>query len=165
MTDPKPPASTTSRSSAPSPPSSPTTAAISQAAAIIALGGGSLVTTVYSDDREFTARAVADIGPQLGRLVLNDEKSAAGAFSPGCVFPQANHGGPGRAGNGAELGGRLGLELYMQRLASRAAPASSPASSSRRPPRPREPRTNGRPIPRDRAAVALPLTCPYGQLT
>ena len=88
-----------------------------QAARVVALGGGSLVSTVYSDDREFTARAVADIGPQLGRLVLNDEKSAAGAFSPGCVFPQANHGGPGRAGDGGELGGRLGLALYMQRVA------------------------------------------------
>ncbi len=87
------------------------------AARAVGLGGGSLVTTVYSDDRDFNARAVTDIGPQLGRLVLNDEKSAAGAFSPGCVFPQANHGGPGRAGGGAELGGRLGLELYMQRLA------------------------------------------------
>src|SRR5690606_10833667 len=82
-----------------------------QAARIIGFGGGSLVSTVYSDDREFLARAVADIGPQLGRLVLNDEKSAAGAFSPGCVFPQANHGGPGRAGDGGELGGRLGLAL------------------------------------------------------
>ncbi|MBA3548221.1 MAG: hypothetical protein H0T76_17195, partial [Nannocystis sp.] len=29
----------------------------------------------------------------------------------------ANHGGPGRAGDGGELGGRLGLALYMQRLA------------------------------------------------
>jgi phenylacetic acid degradation protein PaaN len=89
----------------------------SHIARIIGLGGGSLVSTVYSDDREFLARAVADLGPQLGRLVLNDEKSAAGAFSPGCVFPQANHGGPGRAGDGGELGGRLGLALYMQRLA------------------------------------------------
>lgn len=90
---------------------------IAQAARAVALGGGSLVSTLYSDDREFTARAVAEIGPSLGRLVLNDEKSAAGAFSPGCVFPQANHGGPGRAGGGSELGGRLGMELYMQRIA------------------------------------------------
>jgi len=93
---------------------------IAGAAAIVGFGGGSLVTTLYSDDREFTARAVAELGPHLGRLVLADEKSAAASFSPGCVFPQANHGGPGRAGNGAELGGRLGLELYMQRLAVQA---------------------------------------------
>jgi hypothetical protein len=32
-------------------------------------------------------------------------------------MPQCNHGGPGRAGNGAELGGLHGLRLYHQRLA------------------------------------------------
>ncbi len=93
---------------------------IDQAAQIVGFGGGSLVTTVYSDDRGFCARAITEVGPHLGRLVLGDERSAAGAFSPGCVFPQANHGGPGRAGGGAELGGRLGLELYTQRLAIQA---------------------------------------------
>ncbi|WAS89654.1 3,4-dehydroadipyl-CoA semialdehyde dehydrogenase [Nannocystis punicea] len=90
---------------------------VAQAAAIVGFGGGSLVTTVYSDDREYVGRAVAELGPQLGRLVLSDEKGAGGSFSPGGVFPQAQHGGPGRAGGGAELGGRLGLELYMQRTA------------------------------------------------
>jgi phenylacetic acid degradation protein PaaN len=90
---------------------------LAQAANIVRLGHGSLVSTVYSDDREFVAGAVAQLGPQLGRLVLADEKGAGGSFSPGGVFPQAQHGGPGRAGGGAELGGRLGLELYMQRTA------------------------------------------------
>lgn len=90
---------------------------LAQARAIIAHGGGSLVTTLYSDDRKFVAGAVAEVGPYLGRLVVANEKSAGGSFPPGCVFPQAQHGGPGRAGCGAELGGRLGLELYMQRTA------------------------------------------------
>ena len=53
----------------------------------------------------------------LDTLVAVIVPTAAGAFSPGCVFPQANHGGPGRAGGGSELGGRLGMELYMQRIA------------------------------------------------
>ena len=66
---------------------------------------------------QFVAGAVAEVGPYLGRLVVANEKSAGGSFPPGCVFPQAQHGGPGRAGCGAELGGRLGLELYMQRTA------------------------------------------------
>ena len=35
----------------------------------------------------------------------------------GMVLPQLNHGGPGRAGGGAELGALRGLELYMQRSA------------------------------------------------
>jgi hypothetical protein len=32
-------------------------------------------------------------------------------------MPHVLHGGPGRAGGGAELGGQRGLELYLQRVA------------------------------------------------
>jgi 3,4-dehydroadipyl-CoA semialdehyde dehydrogenase len=32
-------------------------------------------------------------------------------------MPMCNHGGPGRAGGGAELGGVRGLAFYHQRLA------------------------------------------------
>ena len=32
-------------------------------------------------------------------------------------MPQCNHGGPGRAGAGEELGGLYGLRFYHQRLA------------------------------------------------
>jgi len=88
---------------------------VAQAATIVGLGEGSLVGTLYSDDREFTASAVASLGPWLGRLVLGTEKLAGAAVSPGCVFPVCNHGGPGRAGDGAELGGRSGLSFYLQR--------------------------------------------------
>lgn len=88
---------------------------VGAAAKIIAAGEGSLVTTVYSDDRSFVADAVANLSPYLGRLVVADEKAARASLSPGCVFPVVNHGGPGRAGGGGELGGRAGLELYMQR--------------------------------------------------
>ena len=59
--------------------------------------------------------AVAELAPFLGRLVVADEKAARASLSPGCVFPVVNHGGPGRAGGGGELGGRVGMELYMQR--------------------------------------------------
>ena len=90
---------------------------LATAATIIAAGSGSLVSTVYSDDREWIAGAVAQIGPYLGRLVVANEKFANASMSPGCVFPVANHGGPGRAGGGEELGGIHGLSLYMQRVA------------------------------------------------
>jgi phenylacetic acid degradation protein PaaN len=90
---------------------------LSSAATIIALGSGSLVSTVYSDDRKWTAGAIAELGPYLGRLVIANEKFANASMSPGCVFPVANHGGPGRAGGGEELGGLHGLSLYMQRVA------------------------------------------------
>ncbi len=87
------------------------------AAAIVAMGKGSLVSTVYTDDRTWLRRAVTEIGPHLGRIVIANEKSAGASMSPGCVFPVANHGGPGRAGGGEELGGLNGLGLYMQRVA------------------------------------------------
>ncbi|MFO7568026.1 MAG: 3,4-dehydroadipyl-CoA semialdehyde dehydrogenase [Enhygromyxa sp.] len=90
---------------------------LSSAAKIVALGNGSLVSTVYSDDRKWLAGAIAELGPYLGRLVVNNEKFANASMSPGCVFPVANHGGPGRAGGGEELGGMHGLSLYMQRVA------------------------------------------------
>jgi oxepin-CoA hydrolase/3-oxo-5,6-dehydrosuberyl-CoA semialdehyde dehydrogenase len=88
---------------------------VAQAAQIVGLGEGSLVSTVYADDRAFTAAAIAELSPFLGRLVIANEKIAGASISPGCVFPVANHGGPGRAGGGSELGGRQGLSLYMQR--------------------------------------------------
>ena len=87
------------------------------AAQIVALGQGSLVGTLYSDDRTWITTALTDVAPHLGRVVVADEKSARASMSPGCVFPVANHGGPGRAGCGGELGGRAGLALYMQRTA------------------------------------------------
>lgn len=88
---------------------------VDTAAEIVGHGQGSLVSTVYSDDRKWTAAAISQLGPFLGRLVVASEKVASASISPGCVFPVAHHGGPGRAGAGAELGGRVGLELYMQR--------------------------------------------------
>ena len=88
---------------------------IETAAKIVALGQGSLVTTLYTDDRKATATAVAELAPHLGRLVLASEKIAGASVSPGCVFPVVVHGGPGRAGGGAELGNRHGMELYLQR--------------------------------------------------
>lgn len=88
---------------------------VAQAAEIVAAGQGSLVGTLYSDDRQLTAAAIAAIAPWLGRMVLATEKIAGASLAPGCVFPVANHGGPGRAGAGGELGGKAGLAPYLQR--------------------------------------------------
>lgn len=88
---------------------------VATAAKIVAAGQGSLVSTVYTDDRKFCAGAVAELSPYLGRLVVASEKVAGASMPPGGVFPVVVHGGPGRAGDGAELGGMTGLALYMQR--------------------------------------------------
>ncbi|TPV94266.1 MAG: 3,4-dehydroadipyl-CoA semialdehyde dehydrogenase [Myxococcales bacterium FL481] len=84
---------------------------------VVGAGEGSLVSTVYSDDRAFVREVLHQAGPHLGRLVVVQEKTARASLPPGGVFAVANHGGPGRAGGGEEMGGLHGLELYTQRLA------------------------------------------------
>jgi len=88
-----------------------------QAAGLVAAGGGGLVTTVYSDDKDFLRGAVLGIAPYHGRVVIGSAKIAGQTIPPGTVLPGLVHGGPGRAGGGEELGGRRGLSFYMQRVA------------------------------------------------
>lgn len=89
----------------------------SAAATRVAWGGGGLVSSVYSDDKDFVRDFVLAIAPFHGRVTIGTSKTASQAIPPGLVMPQLLHGGPGRAGGGEELGGRRGLALYMQRVA------------------------------------------------
>jgi 3,4-dehydroadipyl-CoA semialdehyde dehydrogenase len=86
-------------------------------AALVARGGGGLVSSVYSDDRDFAADMIFEIGPWHGRLVMGSEKIVDQTPGPGTVLPHTIHGGPGRAGGGEELGGLRGLAFYSQRTA------------------------------------------------
>jgi 3,4-dehydroadipyl-CoA semialdehyde dehydrogenase len=88
-----------------------------EAFALVARGGGSLVASVFGDDVEFLARAVSELGSSHGRILAVDPSIADTHTGHGIVMPQCNHGGPGRAGNGAELGGLYGLRFYHQRVA------------------------------------------------
>ena len=83
----------------------------------VAHGGGSLVVYVLGDDPDFLARAVTELGASNGRVLAVDPSVAEGHSGHGIVMPQCHHGGPGRAGNGEELGGLNGLRLYHQRVA------------------------------------------------
>ena len=87
------------------------------AADFVARGQGCLVSSAYSDDRDWVASFVAAAAPWAGRLFLGSSKMAAQSPGPGTVLPSLVHGGPGRAGGGEELGGERGLHLYMQRCA------------------------------------------------
>jgi 3,4-dehydroadipyl-CoA semialdehyde dehydrogenase len=84
---------------------------------LIARGGGSLVASVYGEDRDFLARAVIELGASHGRILAVEPSIAESHTGHGIVMPQCHHGGPGRAGNGAELGGLHGLSFYHQRVA------------------------------------------------
>ncbi len=87
------------------------------AIAQVARGGGGLVSSVYSDDRDFLAEMAFGLAPHHGRLFLGSSKLAGHAVGPGTVLPQLVHGGPGRAGGGEELGSLRGLGFYLQRTA------------------------------------------------
>jgi 3,4-dehydroadipyl-CoA semialdehyde dehydrogenase len=84
---------------------------------LIARGGGSLVASVYGDDRDFLTRTVNELAACHGRLLVVEPAIAEAHSGHGIVMPQCHHGGPGRAGNGEELGGLNGLRLYHQRVA------------------------------------------------
>jgi 3,4-dehydroadipyl-CoA semialdehyde dehydrogenase len=87
------------------------------AAEIVARGEGCLVSSAYSDDRDWVGTFVAACAPWAGRLYLGSAKMAAQSPGPGTALPALVHGGPGRAGGGEELGGERGMQLYMQRCA------------------------------------------------
>jgi oxepin-CoA hydrolase/3-oxo-5,6-dehydrosuberyl-CoA semialdehyde dehydrogenase len=87
------------------------------AIALVRRGGGMLVSSVYGDDRDASARIARGIAPWVGRVCLVDSKSEGTTLPPGMVLPDLIHGGPGRAGGGEELGGLRGVHHYMQRAA------------------------------------------------
>ena len=90
---------------------------ISQAIELANKGGGSLVVSIFSDDNKFAREVTLGIAPWHGRVYINNEKSKKEATGHGSPLPHMIHGGPGRAGNGEELGGIRGVLHYMQQTA------------------------------------------------
>ena len=93
----------------------PYSGAAGEAATIVALGGGTLVSSIYTDDREWAGDFLARGGAFQGRVYIGS--AASEGYGSGAALPQSLHGGPGRAGGGEELGGLAGLRLYQQRVA------------------------------------------------
>ena len=88
-----------------------------QAVELVSRGAGGLVSSIYAEDVSFVSEATLGLAPFHGRVFLGSAKIAELSPGPGTVLPQLVHGGPGRAGNGEELGGERGLAFYMQRSA------------------------------------------------
>jgi 3,4-dehydroadipyl-CoA semialdehyde dehydrogenase len=88
-----------------------------QAIALARRAGGSLVASIFSADMNFLAHTVRKLGSSHGRILAIDPSIATSHTGHGIVMPQCKHGGPGRAGNGEELGGLHGLGFYHQRVA------------------------------------------------
>lgn len=85
--------------------------------AAVKRGGGGLVCSIYTDDRAFLKASVQAVAVAHGRLYLGSKKMAGGAPGPGTALAPLQHGGPGRAGGGSELGGLRGVLHNMQRVA------------------------------------------------
>ncbi len=89
---------------------------------LAARGRGSLVGSVVSADPDVVRRVVLGVAPWHGRVLVLDRDSAAESTGHGSPLPHLVHGGPGRAGDGEELGGIRGVTHYMQRTAIQGSP-------------------------------------------
>lgn len=86
-------------------------------------GQGSLVCSLYGEDAAALAKASTDLAASHGRVHVVTPDVAKLHTGHGNVMPQSMHGGPGRAGGGAELGGLRALDFYHRKSAMQAAPS------------------------------------------
>ena len=85
-------------------------------------GQGSLVCSLYGEDASALGAAASDLAASHGRVHVITPDVAKLHSGHGNVMPQSQHGGPGRAGGGAELGGLRALDFYHRKSAIQAAP-------------------------------------------
>ena len=90
---------------------------ISDACALLNLGDGSLVASVFTQDKQVIKQVVTHSGAFHGRLYFNNAHSMNEATGHGAPLPHMVHSGPGRAGDGEELGGMRAVKFHMQRTA------------------------------------------------
>jgi len=83
-------------------------------------GQGSLVTSLYGADETALAQAAVELAASHGRVHVITPDVAQAQTGHGNVMPMSLHGGPGRAGGGAELGGLRALDFYHRRSAVQA---------------------------------------------
>jgi oxepin-CoA hydrolase/3-oxo-5,6-dehydrosuberyl-CoA semialdehyde dehydrogenase len=90
---------------------------VAEAIALANKGKGSLVLSIFSHDPATVGQLVGGASPFHGRIMIVDGDNAEFSTGHGAAMPHLQHGGPGRAGGGAELGGVIGMMAYMQRTA------------------------------------------------
>lgn len=89
---------------------------------LVALGDGSLVASVYGPDTDEVSEVALGIASHHGRVHIVDETAGKHSTGHGSPLPHLVHGGPGRAGGGAEMGGIRGVFHHMQRTALQGSP-------------------------------------------
>jgi oxepin-CoA hydrolase/3-oxo-5,6-dehydrosuberyl-CoA semialdehyde dehydrogenase len=81
------------------------------------MGKGSLVSTICTSNPETARNYVLGSASYHGRILILNKESAPESTGHGSPMPQLNHGGPGRAGGGEELGGIGSVKHYLQKTA------------------------------------------------
>ncbi|MES2531026.1 MAG: 3,4-dehydroadipyl-CoA semialdehyde dehydrogenase [Pseudomonadota bacterium] len=95
---------------------------LAHATALAHRGQGSLVTSLYGADDAALGRTAVELAASHGRVHVITPAVAKAQTGHGNVMPMSLHGGPGRAGGGAELGGLRALDFYHRRSAVQASP-------------------------------------------
>lgn len=95
---------------------------LDHAVALAHRGQGSLVTSLYGADDAALAQVALQVAASHGRVHVISPEVAQTHSGHGNVMPMSMHGGPGRAGGGAELGGLRALDFYHRRSAVQASP-------------------------------------------
>lgn len=88
------------------------------------MGRGSLAASVITHDRAEATELVLGIASTHGRVLVLNRDDAGESTGHGSPLPQLLHGGPGRAGGGAEMAGLAGVRHHMNKVAVQADPTT-----------------------------------------
>lgn len=97
---------------------------IEEAIALANMGKGSLVSSFITYDDSLAKEYVMGAAHMHGRILILNRDCAKESTGHGSPMPMLIHGGPGRAGNGEEMGGKRGVLHYMQRTAIQGSPTT-----------------------------------------
>ena len=97
---------------------------ISEAIELARMGKGSLVCSIVTNDMKAAEEFVTGAASMHGRILVLNEACAKESTGHGSPMPLLTHGGPGRAGDGEEMGGIRGIKHYLQRTAIQGHPTT-----------------------------------------
>ncbi|GAA5534743.1 phenylacetic acid degradation bifunctional protein PaaZ [Deinococcus aluminii] len=97
---------------------------LEEAAHLARMGRGSLAGSIVTYDRAEATELMMGMASSHGRILILNRDDAKESTGHGSPLPQLLHGGPGRAGGGAELAGLAGIKHHMNKVAVQADPTT-----------------------------------------
>lgn len=90
---------------------------LEEAIELTRMGKGSLVSTIVTKQEKTARSYVLGAAAYHGRILILNAECSSENTGHGSPLPNLLHGGPGRAGGGAELGGIRSVGFYLQTTA------------------------------------------------